>query len=54
MAATLWYLILSSVLMVGQYFLERRFGRGFGTSPKAKAQPGTVPTASGLTVTGNK
>jgi polar amino acid transport system permease protein len=27
-AATLWYLILASVLMVGQYFLERRFGRG--------------------------
>lgn len=30
-AATLWYLIVCSVLMVGQYFLERRFGRGFGT-----------------------
>ncbi|MDQ1696339.1 MAG: polar amino acid transport system permease protein, partial [Frankiaceae bacterium] len=28
-AAVLWYLALSSVLMVGQYFLERRFGRGF-------------------------
>ncbi len=33
-AATAWYLIVCSVLMVGQYFLERRFGRGFGqTSP---------------------
>ena len=30
-AATIWYLIVGSVLMVGQYFLERRFGRGFGT-----------------------
>src|SRR6476469_1530439 len=30
-AATLWYLILCSLLMIGQYFLERRFGRGFGT-----------------------
>jgi polar amino acid transport system permease protein len=29
-AATLWYLLISSVLMVGQYYLERRFGRGFG------------------------
>lgn len=29
-AACLWYLALSSVLMVGQYFLERRFSRGFG------------------------
>ena len=30
MAVTAWYLILCSVLMVGQSFLERRFGRGFG------------------------
>lgn len=29
-AAILWYLALASVLMVGQYFLERRFSRGFG------------------------
>ena len=29
-AATLYYLIASSVLMVGQSYLERRFGRGFG------------------------
>jgi polar amino acid transport system permease protein len=30
-ATILWYLALSSLLMVGQYFLERRFSRGFGT-----------------------
>jgi polar amino acid transport system permease protein len=30
-AATLWYLIVCSVLMVGQNYLEKRFGRGFGT-----------------------
>lgn len=30
-AATLWYLVIGSVLMVGQHFLERRFSRGFGT-----------------------
>lgn len=29
-ASILWYLALSSLLMVGQYFLERRFSRGFG------------------------
>jgi polar amino acid transport system permease protein len=29
-ASILWYLALSSVLMLGQYFLERRFSRGFG------------------------
>jgi polar amino acid transport system permease protein len=27
--ACLWYLALTSVAYVGQYFLERRFGRGF-------------------------
>ena len=30
-ASILWYLALSSLLMVGQHFLERRFSRGFGT-----------------------
>jgi polar amino acid transport system permease protein len=34
-AATAWYLIVCSVLMVGQYYLERRFGRGFGTDAAA-------------------
>ncbi len=29
-AACLWYLAMTSVLMVGQYFLERRYSRGFG------------------------
>jgi polar amino acid transport system permease protein len=29
-ASILWYVALSSVLMLGQYFLERRFSRGFG------------------------
>jgi polar amino acid transport system permease protein len=29
-ASILWYLALTSVLMVGQYFLERRYSRGFG------------------------
>ena len=29
-AATLYYLLASSVLMVGQSYLEKRFGRGFG------------------------
>ena len=35
--AALWYLALVSVLSVGQYFLERRFGRGHGA---ARSQPG--------------
>ncbi|CAA9376992.1 amino acid ABC transporter permease [uncultured Nocardioides sp.] len=35
--AALWYLALVSVLSVGQYFLERRFGRGHGPGG---SQPG--------------
>jgi len=29
-AAALWYLALTSLLMIGQYFIEKRFSRGFG------------------------
>ncbi|GAA4877853.1 amino acid ABC transporter permease [Kitasatospora terrestris] len=29
--ATLWYLAVTAVLAVGQYYLERHFGRGFRT-----------------------
>jgi polar amino acid transport system permease protein len=36
-ASTVWYLLVCSVLMVGQYYLERHFGRGFGQrKPKDK------------------
>jgi polar amino acid transport system permease protein len=44
-AACLWYLAMTSVLMVGQYFLERYFSRGFGTGGRAEraaAQAGSV------------
>ncbi len=34
--ACLWYLIVCSVLMVGQYFIERHFGRGYGTAGRAR------------------
>ncbi len=37
-AATLYYLIASSVLMAGQIYLERRFGRGFGTRAAVKGR----------------
>jgi polar amino acid transport system permease protein len=43
-AACLWYLAMTSVLMVGQYFLERYFSRGFGTGGRqvrVRAQPAT-------------
>lgn len=29
-AAVLWYMIIGSILMVGQHFLEKRFNRGYG------------------------
>jgi polar amino acid transport system permease protein len=29
-ASVIWYLALSSILMTGQYFVERRYARGFG------------------------
>jgi len=33
--ASIWYLALTSVAYVGQYFLERRFGRGFSRAERA-------------------
>jgi polar amino acid transport system permease protein len=47
-AATLYYLIASSVLMVGQSYLERRFGRGFG----ARTSTGKDEVAKGLAAGG--
>ena len=37
--ASIWYLALTSVLYVGQYFVERRYGRGF-----SRAQRGAMRT----------
>ena len=34
--ASIWYLVFTSVMSVGQYFLEKRFGRG--TSPVGRAK----------------
>ncbi len=33
--ASVWYLVMTSVLYVGQYFIERRFGRGFTRAERA-------------------
>jgi polar amino acid transport system permease protein len=33
--AVIWYLVMTSVLYVGQYFIERRFGRGFTRAEQA-------------------
>jgi polar amino acid transport system permease protein len=34
---SIWYLVLTSLLYLGQYFIERRYGRGF-----TRATPGTM------------
>ena len=49
-AASMWYLLVTSILSLGQYFIERHFNRG-GITPgrgirrrKAKpVSPGTTP-----------
>ncbi len=32
--ASIWYLVMTSVLYVGQYFIERRYGRGFSRTQR--------------------
>jgi polar amino acid transport system permease protein len=36
--ASVWYLVMTSVLYVGQYFIERRFGRGFSGARQVSAR----------------
>jgi polar amino acid transport system permease protein len=45
-AAVIWYLALSSLLMTGQYFIERRFSRGFG--PRTGKQVPVAALATGV------
>jgi polar amino acid transport system permease protein len=50
LVASAWYLLFTSILMVGQYFLEKRFSRGVGQArPEKKGPPdtGLIQTASG-------
>jgi polar amino acid transport system permease protein len=49
-AACLWYLILCSVLMVGQYFVERHFGKGYGTAGRARQRLRTITAEQGSAV----
>jgi polar amino acid transport system permease protein len=37
-AGCLWYLFLTSILMVAQYFVERYYSRGYGTSTRARVR----------------
>jgi polar amino acid transport system permease protein len=36
--ASIWYLALTSILSVGQHFLERYFGRGYGEARRRRVQ----------------
>ncbi|MCA5891782.1 amino acid ABC transporter permease [Isoptericola sp. NEAU-Y5] len=48
--AALWYLLITSLLMVGQHFLERHYGRGFDggrTGRRAGRAPGAGPGGRG-------
>jgi polar amino acid transport system permease protein len=49
-AACLWYLAMTSVLMVGQYFIEQYFSRGFGPATggrRARVRARPAPTTGG-------
>lgn len=37
--AAIWYLLITSILMVGQYYLERYYGRGFDTDTGGAGKP---------------
>ena len=41
--AAIWYLAMTSVAYVGQYFIERRFGRGFSRDGAAQQSPVLIP-----------
>ena len=47
--ASLWYLLFTSVLMVGQHFIEKRFSRGTGRIKTGKAPSGAGTGADGRT-----
>ena len=50
LVASAWYLLFTSILMIGQYFLEKRFSRGVGQArpdKKGGTDTGGVPLVTG-------
>ncbi|MCU1447197.1 amino acid ABC transporter permease [Cryobacterium sp.] len=45
--ASIWYLFFTSILMVGQYFLEKRFSRGVGDRQSNKSDAGNATALTG-------
>jgi polar amino acid transport system permease protein len=48
--AVIWYLVMTSVLYVFQYFIERRFGRGFTRAERATMRARWLGLSSGSRV----
>ncbi|AEV82722.1 ABC transporter permease [Actinoplanes sp. SE50] len=53
-AALIWYLIICSVLMIVQFFVERHFGKGYGAAGQARQRLRDIQVEQGgrMTVTG--
>jgi polar amino acid transport system permease protein len=45
--ASIWYLVMTSVLYVGQYFIERHYGRGFSRAQQASMRERWIGLGSG-------
>jgi polar amino acid transport system permease protein len=45
--ASAWYLVMTSILYVGQYFIERRFGRGFSRAQRGDTRARWLSFRSG-------
>ena len=45
LVATLWYVILTTVLSIGQYYVERHYARGTARRrrPRLRQVPGNLP-----------
>ena len=41
--ASIWYLIVTTVLSIGQYYLERHYGRGATRDAARDAAPAAAP-----------
>lgn len=50
-AALIWYLILCTVLMIAQFFVERHFGKGYGAAGKARQRLRDIEVEQGGRIT---
>jgi polar amino acid transport system permease protein len=53
-AAVIWYLIICTILMIAQFFVERHFGRGYGSTGRARQRLRDLQVEQGgrITVSG--